>query len=98
MSGKRRISGVLTNNGMTSFVPPCYSWEVRDSYGHLVESFSDVVLMGEGGASNVTLDDPYRFIGLAIEGYADEYATPLAAGHPSVTGRRLILTKAGTAQ
>lgn len=40
---ERRLGPVsIEDNGLTSFVPPCFHWELRDSRGRLVETVSDI--------------------------------------------------------
>lgn len=32
----------IEDNGLTSFVPPCFHWELRSSAGEIIETVSDI--------------------------------------------------------
>lgn len=96
MDTKYKIVGVLSNNGLTSFAPPCFSWEVTDCTGALIDTFSEVELMSTLRAS-IQSSDPWDLVGLQVHGYVETYAPLNALPQGARTGRRLILTKVDTA-
>lgn len=48
-SGREFSSVMVRNNGLTSFVPPCFSWELIDKdSGKILATASDIVVSNAG--------------------------------------------------
>ena len=77
----------LRDNGLTSFIPPCFKWELRGGAGDLLVVVSDLDLSSIDGASPRELEDEQSL----LEGYIEEYETEQGAA-----GLRFVATTCST--
>jgi hypothetical protein len=82
----------VRDNGVRSFIPPCFCFELRDASGNVVATVSEVVLEVPGQAEQVRDFDAVGFLdrnGLLALGNISEYNAGPQAREP---GRRFSVT------